>query len=274
MAEPGGPTRLAVVGHVEWVDFVEVARHPRRGEVLHAASGFARAAGGGGVVAAVFAQLGAEVDFFCALGDDVHGHAAADELSGRGLNMHIAWRRQPTRRAVTLLEGRGERTIITMGERLDPLGSDALAWELLESADGVYFTAGDPGALRRARAATVVVASPRARAALVQPGPDIDALVFSTHDLDEREWASRIEQRARLQVCTEGELGGRWWSSDDSSGRWEAVPPPGQVRDAYGCGDSFAAGFTLALARGASVAEAAAMGAQCGARCLTRAGAP
>jgi ribokinase len=188
--------------------------------------------------------------------------------------MHIAWRRQPTRRAVTLLEGRGERTIITIGERLDPLGSDALAWERLGSADGVYFTAGDTEALRRARAAAVVVASPRARTALLQPGPDIDALVFSTHDTNEKEWASRIERRARLQVRTEGAHGGRWWSSNDSAGRWEAVPPPGRVRDAYGCGDSFAAGFTLALARGASVAEAAAMGAECGALCLTRAGAP
>lgn len=281
MAEPRGSTRLAVgstrlavVGHVEWVDFIEVAHHPRPGEVLHAASGFARAAGGGGVVAAVLAQLGAAVDFFCALGDDVQGHAAADELSQCGVNMHIAWRRQPTRRAVTLLEACGERTIITIGERLDPLGSDELAWELLGSADGVYFTAGDPEALHRARAAAVVVASPRARAALVHPGPDIDALVFSIHDLEEKEWASRIERRARLQVCTEGARGGRWWSSDDSSGCWKAAPPPGPVRDAYGCGDSFAAGFTFALARGASVTEAAAVGAQCGARCLTRAGAP
>ena len=274
MAEPQGPTRLAVVGHVEWVDFVPVAHHPRPGEVLHAAGGFARAAGGGGVVAAVLAQLGAEVDFFCALGDDVHGHAAADELCARGVNMHIAWRRQPTRRAVTLLEDRGERTIITIGDRLDPVGSDALGWELLGSADGVYFTAGDTEALRRARAAAVVVASPRGRTALVQPGPDIDALVFSMNDCNEKEWASRIEQRARLRVRTEGAHGGRWWSSNDSSGHWEAVPPPGPVRDAYGCGDSFAAGFTFAVARGASVAEAAAMGAQCGARCATRAGAP
>jgi ribokinase len=263
-----------VVGHVEWVDFVPVAHHPRPGEVLHATGGFARAAGGGGVVAAVFAELGAEVDFFCALGDDVHGHAAADELSGRGVNVEVAWRRQPTRRAVTLLEGGGERTIVTIGERLDPLGSDALAWERLGGANGVYFTAGDSEALRRARAAAVVVASPRARTALAQPGPQIDALVFSAHDSDEQQWASRIENRARLLVRTEGARGGQWWGSANSAGRWEAVAPPGPVRDSYGCGDSFAAGFTLALARGESVAEAASLGAQCGARCLTRDGAP
>lgn len=274
MGEPRGPTRVAVVGHVEWVDFVALPRHPNPGEVLHAASGFARAAGGGGVAAAVLAELGAEVDFFCALGDDVQGHAAAEELSGRGVNVEVAWRHQPTRRAVTLLEGRGERTIITIGERLDPLGSDPLAWDRLKSADGVYFTAGDLEALRRARAAAVVVASPRARSALAQPGPDIDALVFSAHDADEKGWAGRIQGRARLLVSTEGARGGRWSSSDHSAGRWEAVPPPGPARDSYGCGDSFAAGFTFALAGGASVAEAAAVGAERGARCLTRAGAP
>ena len=73
--------RVAVVGHVEWVDFIEVERMPREGEVLQAEGPFARAAGGGGVVAAVLAELGAEVDFFCALGDDADGHAAAESCA-------------------------------------------------------------------------------------------------------------------------------------------------------------------------------------------------
>lgn len=268
------PIRLAVVGHVEWVDFIPLSHHPRPGEVTHAAGSFARAAGGGGVAAVVLAELGAEVDFYCALGDDVHGHAAAEQLSERGVNVEVAWRREATRRAVTLLEGASERTIITIGKRLDPLGSDTLPWERLGRADGVYFTAGDPEALRRARAATVVVASPRARAALTQPGPEIDALVLSGHDSDEREWASRVEGRAGLLVSTEGASGGRWRSSAGSSGRWRAVPPPGPIHDSYGCGDSFAAGFTFALARGDSLAEALRVGAERGASCLTRAGAP
>jgi ribokinase len=264
--------RLAVVGHVEWVDFITVERFPVQGQVLHAKAGFARAAGGGGVVAAVLAELGAEVDFFCALGRDPHGHAAATELAQRGIRVHSAWRTEPTRRALTLLEAGGERTIITVGGRLDPLGADELDWGRLQSADGVYFTAGDAAALDRARAAPIVVASPRARAALDGPGPSINALVFSTRDRDESEWAERIGHRARLMVATEGAAGGRWWG--ESSGSWTAQPPPGPPRDAYGCGDSFAAGLTFALARGMSVTEATALGASCGARCLTRAGAP
>ena len=46
------------------------------------------------------------------------------------------------------------------------------------------------------------------------------------------------------------------------------------VRQAFNRGDSFAAGFTFGLARGLSVPEAAAIGAERGALTLTLAGAP
>jgi ribokinase len=241
--------------------------------VIHAGAAFTRAAGGGGVVATVLAELGAEVDFYTALGDDRYGRAAADQLTVRGVRMHVAWRQEATRRAVTLLEDGGERTIVTIGKRLDPLGSDELDWDRLADADGVYVTAGDPAALERARQARVVVASPRARTSLAQPdGPVVDAIVFSAHDRDEQTWAERSAHRARLLVCTEGPAGGRWWGM--AEGRWDAADPPSEARDSYGCGDSFAAGFTFGLAGGLSLEEAAALGARCGAVALTRAGAP
>jgi ribokinase len=171
-----------------------------------------------------------------------------------------------------MLEDGGERTIVTTGERLEPHGRSELNWGPLELADGVFVTAGDTDALARAQAAGTVVASPRARTALHGDGPPVDALVFSAKDRDEREWADAVAHRARLLVATEGAAGGRWWG--ESEGRWQAAPPPGSVRDSYGCGDSFAAGLTFGLASGRSVAAAAALGAECGARCLTRAGAP
>ena len=262
-------TRVGVVGHIEWVDFLPVPRFPRPGEVIHAEGGFLRAGGGGGVAASVLAELGAEVDFFTALGDDVAGHAAVAQLEERGVRMHVAWRDQPTRRAVTLLEP-SERTIITLGERLEPRGSDELEWERLSAVQSVYFTAGDAGALEHARRAAVVVASPRAREVLETS--TIEALVFSESDPDESEWAKRTAGHARLLVATEGERGGRWWG--ESEGRWGAMPLPGRARDAYGCGDSFAAAFTLGLGRGDSIDDAAALGAQAGALALTRVGAP
>lgn len=273
--------RLAVVGHVEWVDFVEVDRLPREGEVLGARDASARAAGGGGVAAGVLAELGAEVDFFCALGDDEHGHAAAEQLTRRGVNLLVAWRREATRRAITMLERSGERTIVTIGRRLEPRGSDELAWDRLTAAQGVYFTAGDVAALRAARRAGVLVATPRARDSLGQPGravpgadalPGLDALVYSGRDPDEVRWARTLSGRARLIVETRGAEGGVW--SGAQQGSWPAAPAPGPPRDSYGCGDSFAAAFTFGLAEGRSVADAAALGAQWGARCLARVGAP
>jgi ribokinase len=265
-------TRVAVVGHIEWVDFVPVDRFPLRGSVVHAQGSFTRAAGGGGVAAGALAELGATVEFFTALGHDAAGEAAVAQLSERGVHMHVAWREPPTRRAMTLLEPGGERTIVTIGKRLEPRGEDALPWELLRECGGVYFTAGDVAALSAARAAPAVVASPRGRSALVDGDVPIDALVFSAHDEDESAWARRSASRARLLVATEGAAGGHWWGAE--TGRWAAVPPPGPPRDAYGCGDSFAAAFTLGLGSGKSVAEATALGAKVGARCLTRVGAP
>ena len=266
--------RMSVVGHVEWVDFLEVDRFPGPGELLQAQRAFARAAGGGGVAAVVMAELGAEVDFFCALGRDSLGETAAGQLGQRGVRVIPAWRDQPTRRAITLLQADGERTIVTIGARLEPLGSDELDWDRLRSADGAYFTAGDPQALAHARQARMLVASPRARSALVADGPCIDALVFSAGDRDECEWARQVAGRARLSVATEGARGGTWSEPSGGGGRWRAQPPPGPPHDAFGCGDSFAAAFTFGLASEMSVAEAAELGASVGARCLTRAGAP
>jgi ribokinase len=263
-------TRVAVVGHVEWVEFLPVPRLPRHGEVIHAEGGFVRAGGGGAVAAAVLAEFNAEVDFFCALGNDEPGHAALAELEDRGVRVHVGWRDEPTRRAVTLLEPVGERTIITIGERLEPRGSDELDWGLLVDVGSVYFTAGDVGALAYARRSPVVVASPRARDVLETS--IVDAIVFSERDRDERAWAERAARHARLLVATEGACGGRWWGASD--GRWAAAPLPGPVRDSYGCGDSFAAAFTLGLGRGDPVDDAAALGAQAGALALTRAGVP
>jgi ribokinase len=263
---------VAVVGHVEWVDFLRVARFPERGSVTAAKAGFTHAGGGAVVAAVVMAELGAEVDFFCALGRDVNGETAAAELSAAGVTVQVAWRDVPTRRVVTLLEPAGERTIITLGERLEPRASDPLDWDRLEQATGVYVTAGDAGAVQQARRGQTLVATPRARDGLHDSGVTIDALVYSAGDGDELNWSRRMRERTRLMVETEGAAGGRWWG--ESEGRWPAVPPSGEPQDDYGCGDAFAAGFTVGLADGLSPLGAAELGAQRGAEMRTRSGAP
>lgn len=283
-------TRVGVVGHVEWVQFVAVGSYPPRGGLAEGDLLTEHAGGGAVVAAAVIAGLGAEVEFFCALGEDDRAGRSHDQLAARGITVHAAPRPQPSRFVFTLLDAGGERTIVTVGERLQPSGSDPLPWDRLAACDGVYFTAGDGRALAHARAARSLVVTPRAGAHATprsrdhgaandgNPGgrvssiPTIDATVFSAGDSDEVEWSTGWEPHSRLMVATGGAGGGRWWG--ESEGSWPAAPVPGPIRDSYGCGDSFAAGLTFGLASGAGIAAAAAVGARCGAEMLTHVGAP
>src|SRR5271170_2213851 len=170
--------RVAVVGHVEWVQFARVPHVPRAGEVIHAHDAFEEPAGGGGVAAVQLARLAGEATLLTALGNDALGDRSAERLNELGVHVQAARRDVGTRRASTLVDDAGERTIVTLGPRLEPKGNDEeLSWVQLGEMDAVYFTAGDVDALRAARAARVLVASPRAGEALGQ-GVALDALVL------------------------------------------------------------------------------------------------
>jgi ribokinase len=260
---------VAVVGHVEWVQFARVPHVPRAGEVVHAHEPFEEAAGGGAVAAVQLARLAGGSALFTALGADDLGERSRARLHELGVEVRASALRAPTRRAITLVDHAGERTITTLGERLEPEGeAAALGWEALDGADAVYFTAGDLAALTWARSARWLVASPRARHALGH-GVRLDALVLSGEDAIENVAAEHGEKDADVVVVTEGERGGSYRTRDGHSGRWEATPLPGRPADAYGCGDSFAAGLTFGLATGLPLPEALIVGARCGATCLT-----
>jgi ribokinase len=262
--------RVAVVGHVEWVQFAHVAHVPSAGEVVHASDPFEEPAGGGAVAAVQLARLAGDAVFITALGEDEYGHRSAARLSELGVDVQAAFDAAPSRRAVTLVDAAGERTITTFGPRLDPRGEDRREhWRALEGVDAVYFTAGDIAALRIARAsARVLVVSPRARAALGH-GVLLDALVLSGDDKVEMSEMGDAQNEARLVVWTEGARGGRYRDASGVSGRWEATPLPGEAVDSYGCGDSFVAGLTYGLGAGLGVPDALALAARCGAMCLT-----
>jgi len=260
--------RLAVVGHVEWVQFARVERVPAPGAIVHAQDTWEEAAGGGAVAAVQLARLAGGAAFFTALGDDELGHRAAEQLAAAGLDVHVAWRAHPQRRAFTFLDADGERTITVMGERLIAHAEDPLPWEELAGADGVYFTGGDPGALRAARRARVLVATPRARETLDTAGVRLDALVLSAGDEGERTRSTELQPSPSIVVATDGERGGRWTAGEGREGVYEAVPLPGPAVDAYGAGDSFAAGLTYGLAAGENLDAALALAARCGAHCI------
>ena len=261
--------RAAVVGHVEWVEFIRVDVLPGRDEIVTAEECWEEAGGGGGVAAARLAELADETIFFTALGDDERGHRAKEQLEAAGVTVEVAWRSAPQRRAIVYLDSTGERTITVIGERHAPRGADELPWYELRRTDACYFTAGDRRALECARDARVLVATARELALLTDTGVKLDALVGSGSDEKERFTPARLDPAPGVAVVTAGSLGG--WMHP--GGPFTAQPLPGAREDVYGCGDSFAAALTLALARGDAAELAVEFAATWGAAALTRRGA-
>jgi ribokinase len=262
-------SRFAVVGHVEFVDFLRVTRVPVPGEIIQAHEAWSEAAGGGSVAAVQLAKLAGAATFFTALGNDDLGRRAGAQLRDHGVELEAVIRDHPQRRAVAFLDDRGERTIATLGERLVPTGGDDLPWTRLAEMDGVYFTGGDGAALRAARAARTLVATPRARDALAGSHVTIDALVRSAGDESEQDEPERLGWSTRMTVNTDGSRGGTYVGSDGRAGSFEAAPLTGPVVDTYGAGDSFAAGLTFGLGSGMDLDAALALAARCGAGNLT-----
>ncbi|MDO8188377.1 PfkB family carbohydrate kinase [Conexibacter sp. JD483] len=262
--------RVAVVGHIEWLDFAVVDHLPTAGEIVTAEQQFAVPAGGGAVAAVQLRQLAGRADFFTVVGDDELGARSARELTAlHGLDVHaVARPGRAQRRAFTHLDRNAERTITVLGERLVPSGEEPLPWERLDGADAVYWTGGDAGAARAARRARVVVASGRAPEGLMAAGVLPDVVIASASDEKERAGIATLGPGPRWTVLTDGARGGSYLGSDGAGGRWEAVALPGTPVDAYGCGDSFAAGLTYGLGAGLEIGAALTLAARCGAWCL------
>ena len=270
--------RVGVVGHVEWVQFARVERVPRPGEIVHASSAFDEPAGGGAVAAVQLRKLAGAARLLTALGDDELAQTAATRLrEHHDVELFEATRPCQQRRCFTFLDDAAERTITVLGERIIPLRDDALPWDGLGELDGIYLTGGDAGAVRAARAARMLVATPRAMATLAASGVQLDVLVGSAIDAGEVYEQGMLDPQPCVVVRTAGERGGTWevtgeppaWvAGSERSGSWAATALPGTAVDAYGCGDSFAAGLTYGLAAGMQLPDAIGLGARCGAACL------
>ncbi|HVP01686.1 MAG TPA: PfkB family carbohydrate kinase [Solirubrobacteraceae bacterium] len=262
--------RVGVVGHVEWIQFAVVAHVPRPGEIVHAREAFELAAGGGAVAAVQLARLAGRARFLTAVGDDEHGARAVAELRALGVDVAAAVRHGArTRRGLTYLDDAHERTITILDPRIVPHAADPLPWDALAGLDAVYVTGGDADAVRAARAARVLVVTTRALDVLREARIEADAIVFSAADAGERGDLSSLDPPPRMTFATRGARGGHWHVRGGAEGSWDPEPPPARPVDAYGSGDSFAAGLTYGLGAGMAPADAARLGACCGAACLT-----
>jgi ribokinase len=257
--------RTAVVGHTEWIEFGHVDHVPLAGDIVHATGTWEEAGGGGAVAAVQLARLSGSCTFYTALGDDPWALWTKRDLAGLGATIRAATRREPSRRAVVFVDPNGERTITTLGRRLEPTTADPLPWNELAEADAVYFTAGDVEALRAARTARVLVATSRIMSLLGEADVPLDAVVGSGRDPGERYDPDVLSAPPGLVVRTDGRRGGSFETADGRAGAYEPAAPPGPVVDTYGAGDCFAAGLTFALGAGLDPEEAVALAARCGA---------
>lgn len=263
---PHGPTvlrddlvmRCAIVGHVEWVEFVRVSRMPAAGEIAHGGSPWYEAAGGGAVMARQIARLNGQCEFFTALGDDEIGRRSERRLAELGVDVH-AVRFGESRRGWVHIDDAGERTITTLGAKLLPRGPLPL-----KGYDAVFFVSGDVEALQSARAARFLAATARELPTLQAAGVRLDLLTASARDPGEQ-----IDDTLEVTtvVLTEGPAGGR------ANGEpYQAAPLPGPVVDTYGAGDSFGATLCFALARGDDLHAALDLATRAGAAVVTGAG--
>jgi ribokinase len=257
--------QVAVIGHVEWIEFARVEQVPAPGDIVTAQETWEEAAGGGAVAAVQLAKLNGGCTLYTLLGDDELGRRAAAQFEKQGVDLQAEFVSKPTRRGFTFVDAAGERTITVMGEKLHPSPSNHLPWLELARCDSVYFTAGDVGALEAARRARVLVATARELSTLRRSGVELDALVGSGEDMSEQYQPGDLEPPPKLVVSTAGSLGG--WTQP--GGPFRAAPLPGTVSDAYGAGDSFAAGLTFALGKGLARDDALELASRCGAAVMT-----
>ena len=259
--------RTAVVGHVEWIEFGHVEHVPRAGDIVHATDPWEEPGGGGAVAAVQLARLSGDCIFFTALGEDERGASSRRRLADLGVRVEAVTREEPTRRGVVFVDANGERTITTLGRRLEPTTADRLPWNELEGVDAVYFTAGDDGALREARRAHALIATSRVSELLHDADVHLDAVVGSGNDPSEAFDPNGFTRPPDFVVRTDGRRGGTYETSEGRSGRYEPAERPGPIVDTYGAGDSFAAGLAFALGKGLDIEKALALAARCGAWC-------
>jgi len=268
MSRSGPHGAVAVVGHVEWVTHA-LGALPGRGHIADLRDPLDEPAGGGGVAACAAARLGAEVSLFTALGDDDNAAAALRVLEGRGMAVLAA--RRPGRQTpvLSVTEPDGERTIMVVGPRLQPSASDDLPWDRLGHMAAAYYAGEDPPALRLARAARRLVVTARRLEDLIAADVRADVVVGSASDPDEDPFGLPAHLEPAAIVVTDGPRGGTIIEHGQPPRAYVAASVPGPVVDTYGCGDSFASGLAVGLARGLGLDDAVALGAQAGAACCT-----
>jgi ribokinase len=249
--------RIAVVGHVEHVTLGRFAGVIEPGAVVHLDDARFVPAGGGGIAFAQLCRSDAEIHLFTAVGSDEAGRAVEARIRAHGdrVHVHAAVRDAEHPRVVVVVDRDGRRTIFVTREPLHPASTDRLPWSTLAGCDAAYFTGTDPGSLRLARAARILVVSARRSPALHAAAIAPDVIIGSVEDPRENRELAAYNPAPGALVLTDGPRAIRVFRGRGVT-LVDPPPTPEQVVGDYGAGDSFAAALTFFLAQGLSVEEA------------------
>lgn len=234
------------------------------------ASGLAPRGGGMAATAAVAAAaLGGEVEYWGRLGDDAAGRELRAELESCGVKVQAAstsGTQTPT--SAVLVAESGERVLAVYPGRLD----DSAVWLPLDRVARTMAVLADfrwPTGATRLYEAAAAAGLPRVLdadvgepAALARLLPLCNHAVFSTAGLAQftglDDASAALRQAATLTpgivAVTQGEAG-CLFLIEGREQRVSGFPVP--VRDSNGAGDVFHGAYTLALARGEHVLDAA-----------------
>ena len=261
-----GNLRFAVIGHVEWMNFLEVDSLPKAGLICHSKRSLEMPAGGGGVIAKTLREITTgDIHLFTSLGNDFYGMQTKEIFEGMGINLHIAWRNSPTRKGFSLVDKSGERSITIVGDRLAPSSEDNLNWSLLKEMDGIFITAGDEDIFKKSRSCPILCTTPRVGIQTISNSKVfLDALIGSNLDPDEHFSISDLTYLPKYIIKTEGKDGGILIPG----GRFTAMSNDIPIIDSYGCGDSFAAGILFGLASKWNIEKTVELGTVLGGNCI------
>ena len=248
-----GNLKFAVIGHIEWINFIEVDNLPKPGLISHSIQSIEYPAGGGSVIAKRLRELtNNEVHFFTALGNDFYGKQCLNILEKMGIKLHVTWHDKPTRKGFSLIDSEGERSITIIGDRLAPTYKDNLDWTILNDMDGIFITAADKEIFKKARIANIICTTPRVGLNIInESGIIIDGLIGSNLDPGEVFSLNELRFKPKVVIKTEGENGGIVFPG----GRYKAFENIKHKVDSYGCGDSFAAGILYGLSSNWNIEE-------------------
>ena len=245
--------KFAVIGHIEWINFIKVDQLPKPGLISHSKKSLEYPAGGGSVIAKKLRELThSDVHFFTALGNDFYGNKCLNILQNMGIKLHVAWRDKATRKGFSVIDSQGERSITIIGDRLAPTHKDNLDWNILNEMDGIFITAADKEIFKKSRIAKTLCTTPRVGLNIINESRMfLDCLIGSNLDPGEVFSLNELIVKPKFVIKTEGENGGIIFPG----GRYKAIENKRKKVDSYGCGDSFAAGILYGLSSNWDIKE-------------------